>query len=45
MTAHSVEPQRTLATLSQSTAAPSACSAQPYFDKDTQSYEWQMVCD
>jgi|GEM_PF-2254060 len=24
---------------------PPACSAQQVFDEDTQTYEWQMVCD
>ena len=26
-------------------AAPPACSAQQVFDEDTQTYQWQMVCD
>jgi len=26
-------------------APPPACSAQQVFDEDTQTYEWQMVCD
>lgn len=27
------------------TTPPSACSAQSYFNEETQSYEWQMACD
>jgi hypothetical protein len=30
---------------SESTAAPSACSAQTVFNEETQTYEWEMVCD
>jgi len=30
---------------SESAQAPPACSAQQVFDEDTQTYEWQMVCD
>lgn len=30
---------------SESTAAPSACSAQPVFNEETQAYEWEMACD
>lgn len=28
-----------------SQAPPPACTAQQVFDEDTQTYEWQMVCD
>ncbi|MGO4222275.1 hypothetical protein AB4Y64_10530 [Lysobacter sp. TAF61] len=34
-----------LAPPSQSTAAPSACTAQPVFNEETQTYEWEMDCD
>ncbi|MDR0183986.1 hypothetical protein [Lysobacter arvi] len=26
-------------------ALPPACTAQQVFDEDTQTYEWQMICD
>jgi len=30
---------------SESAQAPPACAAQQVFDEETQTYEWQMVCD
>lgn len=37
--------QSLLSSPAESTAAPSACSAQSVFNEETQTYEWEMACD
>ncbi|HZX77895.1 hypothetical protein [Lysobacter sp.] len=37
--------QSLLSAPAESTAAPSACSAQSVFNEETQTYEWEMACD